>query len=378
MVTDAVSNEFIKYIHDPQGRLSSVLTEVSASIKQPGRYALCIGGTETSDIEGISAAGANGESRRITPAVDCEALVIGRPLSANMIPVSPKGIVSPVVISRAMVNLLDCKIEVYDCGTFVQPKVESLRVGAGPAKRIDGGEALEYSLAEKLFERGQKVGKELAATSSYIVIGECVPGGTTTAMGVLAALGYDSWSLVSSSMPSSDQESRRKLVEDGLTKSGLGHGGAKQDPLRAVAAVGDPMQPFACGLALAASRDIPVILGGGTQMLTVYALARALAGDAELLERKLAVVTTKWVAFDPAANAAKLAQMEDAPFAASCPSFHCSRHPGLQAYEQGNVKEGVAAGAMMALAHLAGFSEQRICESVDLQYDRMVPKNFLE
>jgi uncharacterized protein (TIGR00303 family) len=364
---------FIKSIHDPRGRLSHVIEQLRPAVKKSGRFALAIGSTETSDIEGISAAGADAEARRITPALDAEALVLGSPLTAYSVPVSPDGIVSPVVASRAMVNLLNCKIEVYDCGAFVAPKLELLRVGLTPARSLDSGMALDFDAVERLFEQGQKAGKALAQAGSYIVVGECVPAGTITALGVLTALGYPADKLVSSSLPANDHQRRSKLVESGIRNSGCHHKfNVKESPLRAVSAVGDPMQPFVAGLMLAASSHVPVVLGGGTQMLAVYALARAIAGDAALSERAVAIVTTKWVAFDTLSDPGQLARLVDAPFAASCPNFAASRHEGLRAYELGNVKEGVGLGAMMALVHLAGFSPDRICETVDLQYDRMV------
>jgi uncharacterized protein (TIGR00303 family) len=271
-----------------------------------------------------------------------------------------------------MVNLVDCRIDVFDCGAFVPPKVEAQRIGRHPAARPDTGAALDIKEVEKLFDYGREAGRTLAQRGQYLVIGECVPGGTTTAMGVLAALGYSPARLVSSSMPAADNDKRFAIVQEGIQKSGLTVERATKTPLLAVAAVGDPMQPFVAGLALDAATRIPVVLGGGTQMLTVYALMRAIAGDAELKERLLGVITTKWVAYDTAAGATKLAELVNAPFAASCPDFHRSRHKGLQAYEQGNVKEGVAAGAMMALASLCGYGSDRIVESIDLQYDRMV------
>jgi NaMN:DMB phosphoribosyltransferase len=85
------------------------------------------------------------------------------------------------------------------------------------------------------------------------------------------------------------------------------------------------------------------------------------------------VITTKWVAYDVNAGAAMLAELVGAPFAATCPNFRRSRHPGLRAYEDGHVKEGAGAGGSMAAAHLtAGASESEIVESVDKTYDELV------
>ena len=364
--------QFICSLNNPDSRLDKFIEALTGAIKSPGNFALCVGSTATSDLEGISAAGADGESRRLTPAIDAEALALGKPVSAKSLPVSPKGVVSPVVLSRAMLNLLGCSIDVFDCGAFYPPKMNCTTVSSTHASRIDSGAALELSVARRLFTAGEAVGKQLALKGSYVIIGECVPGGTTTALGVLTALGYDAGRLVSSSMPSADHERRRKLVSDGLLKSGLTHDSVNREPLLAVSAVGDPMQPFACGVALGASSVVPVILGGGSQMLAVWALARAIVGVEEMRRRTLGVITTKWVAFDSGADVAALAKLVDAPFAASCPDFNQSRHNGLRLYEDGNVKEGVGAGALMALASLSGFDEQKIRHAIDVAYDAMV------
>jgi uncharacterized protein (TIGR00303 family) len=374
---------FVEPVRDPDGRLKAFLHDMRAAVRKKGRYALCIGSTHTSDIEWISAAGADGAARRLTPAIDAEALVLGCPKSSEHVPVSPAGIVSPVVLSRAMLDLVDCDIEVFDCGSFHPPQLECRRVGTNPAACVQTGNALPLDDVRHLFEEGRRAGISITQDASYLIIGECVPAGTTTALGVLTGLGYSAGKLVSSSMPSANHDERGELVRSGLVKAGLlsehnvraglaSSAPSLDEPLRAVAAVGDPMQAFAAGLAIEASKNVPVVLGGGTQMLAVYALAAATEGADYLRERPLAVITTKWVAFDTGSNPAALADLVGAPFAASCPNFHTSRHPGLRAYEEGNVKEGVAAGALMALAHLAGRSEKEICEAIDNQYDTMV------
>lgn len=374
MNTKVEQLEFVQSIRDPDGRLKSFLHDIRIAVKKGGKYALCIGSTATSDLDGISAAGADGQSRRLTPAIDAEALVLGKPLSSESVPVSPRGIVSPVVLSKAMLNLVGCGVDVFDCGAFYPPKVEHEKVGARPAKCLDCGEALPYDDVKELFEHGRRIGQRLAQESDthYLIIGECVPGGTTTALGVLLSLGYSAEKMVSSSMPSADHDRRSVLVRTGITKCGVTADQMNCEPLRAVAAVGDPMQAFAAGLAMEASKYVPVILGGGTQMLAVYALAAAVEGKEHIQQQPIAVVTTKWVAFDSGSNPSQLAELVGAPFAASCPNFHCSRHPGLRAYEEGNVKEGVAAGALMAVAYLGGFSESEICAAIDHQYDQMV------
>ncbi len=167
-------------------------------------------------------------------------------------------------------------------------------------------------------------------------MGECVPAGTTTALGVLTALGVSASGLVSSSLQQANHDTKGRLISDGLKAAALTLPDVQERPLKAVAAVGDPMQPFVAGVALAASTKVPVILGGGSQMLAVYALAQAiLKSDMKALDRnerrRISVVTTKWVVEDKTSNVSELSRIIGAPFACSCPNFHLSRHEGCVA-----------------------------------------------
>jgi NaMN:DMB phosphoribosyltransferase len=121
------------------------------------------------------------------------------------------------------------------------------------------------------------------------------------------------------------------------------------------------MQAAAAGVMLAASRRGGVLLAGGTQMLAVYALARAIAAHQEsALQEKIpwnpeqvVVGTTRWVAEDPTGDTVGLAEeIGQVPLLATQLSFAASRYPQLRAYEQGFVKEGVGAGGCAIAAHL--------------------------
>ncbi len=86
-VTD---QHFIKVANDPFCNAESTLQSLR---NLSGKFSLCLGGTQTSDVPDISAAGVNAEMRRLTPCTDAEALVEGRAITADSIPVSPLGIV---------------------------------------------------------------------------------------------------------------------------------------------------------------------------------------------------------------------------------------------------------------------------------------------
>lgn len=364
-------------LNDPDSSLSCFLDNLASASSgtgaSTGRFVLSIGGTGASDVPGISAAGATPELRRMTPRTDAEVLVCGKPAGGTL-PVSPAGIVSPVVITRAALGLIHMPISVNDCGSFSAPEIACTALGSRPAQCLSSGRALELSEVERLFVSGLEIGQDLCDSARLAVLGECVPGGTTTAWGVMSALGYEVDGLLSSSLRHARHDGRKRLVVEGLAKANLDPSAVAAAPLKAVAAVGDPMQPVVAGMALAAAAEIPVILAGGSQMLAVWALVRALARahGYKLPAGAIAVITTKWVAFDSNAGSSKLAGLLEAPFAAACLDFNKSRHPGLKAYEQGNVKEGVGAGGAIAAAHAAGIGADRLLAAIDQVYDELV------
>lgn len=374
-----MSGEFVRVVNDERGRMTDLLRYVEGK-KGGGAFFLCVASSESSDIQGISAAGATPELRRHTPAIDAEALVLGFPANNFELPVSPNGVVSPVVITRACMPIAQFEITVVDCGTFRAPEISAVRAGSRSARCVSTGAAQDIDDVMTLFEAGLTIGKAAAAHCKYILMSECVPAGTTTALGVLTGLGFKAHGLVSSSLSRADHELRGKLIAEGLDKAKLHPDKVRKEPLKAVAAVGDPMQPFVAGVAIAASPHVPVVLGGGSQMLAVYALARAiLSADKARFSKNegdnIAVITTKWVVDDRTANTGGLSKLVSAPFACACPDFLRSRHEGLRSYEEGNVKEGVGAGAAMSVAHLAGgAAPDEIVEAIDRCYDQMVLK----
>jgi uncharacterized protein (TIGR00303 family) len=365
---------FLREINAGDGKLHAFLARIGQASKRRGAFVLCLGSTATSDVDGISAAGSTAAERRMTPAVDAEALVLGRPVSLPRLPTSPNGIVSPVVISRAALQLSNVPTKVVSCGTFWSPAAElsCTFTGNGPARCVSTGRAMSLHIVEQLFANGLALGKKLSQELDYAVVGECVPGGTTTAQALLLALGHKAHGLVSSSLPGGNHSLKSQLVSAGLAAALAGNSDLNSDPLRAAGAVGDPMQPFAAGFVLGAGKHIPVLLAGGTQMLAVFALMKAMPHYQSLPGETVAVATTKWVATDKSANPAQIARLLGAPMLASCPDFRKSRHAGLRAYEEGNVKEGIGAGGSMALAYMKGFSAREIQEAIDATYDTMV------
>ena len=162
--------------------------------------------TETAAVPGISAAGATPEARLGTAAADAELLLLGPgALRPHALPPLPAG-VSPALLSHVVARELGLCPLVVDLGCAIAPAVPHVRLpssfGIGPARCVSSGQALPRWRVEALVELGRSWGRRLARRAPPIplLIAECVPGGTTTALGVLCGLGVDAAGLVSGSL----------------------------------------------------------------------------------------------------------------------------------------------------------------------------------
>jgi len=315
--------------------------------KKP-HFACVLGFTETGLIPGISAAGATPDDRQFTAIADAEFLVNGVQPNPTF-PLPPLQIgASPVFISRAVVEALEIPVTVLNAGLPRSPSISVIDLHGSPARCVSTGAALDLRVVHHLFDQGLKWGEKLAESADYLVVGECVVGGTTTALAVLTGLGIDAAGKVNSSHSVCNHAQKWELVQRGLASQ-------TDNPFSIVAAMGDPMQITVAGIAIAASRSSGVLLAGGTQMLAVYALTHAIADTHSLNWNRDQIVigTTRWVAEDPTGDTVGLAaSLQDATLIATRLNFADSRWSQLQAYEQGFVKEGVGAGGCAIAASL--------------------------
>ncbi|MBD0336012.1 MAG: TIGR00303 family protein [Cyanobacteria bacterium Co-bin13] len=329
--------------------------------------ALVLGFTETGLIPGISAAGATPADRRCTALADAEFLLRGPQVDPRF-PLPPlQAGASPTFISRAVVADLGLPVTVFNAGLPQAPSVPCIDLEGLPAQCLSSGRALPPTTVKRLWQLGLAWGEQLAAANEgYLMLGECVVGGTTTALAVLLGLGIAAEGRVNSSHPTCNHAQKRSLVQTGLARAKLA--AQEVDPLAWVAAVGDPMQPVIAGMALAASRATGVLLAGGTQMLAVYALTRALADYYQMdwNPQQVVVGTTRWVAEDTTGDTIGLAQATDACLLAAQLDFSASRFSQLRVYEQGFVKEGVGAGGCAIAAHLyGGWDQAQMLQSIE-------------
>ena len=128
------------------------------------------------------------------------------------------------------------------------------------------------------------------------------------------------------------------------------------------------MQIFVAGVASSASKTVGVMLAGGTQMLAIYALIRAIKQhyypSTDL--SNIVVGTTRWVADDDTGDTVNLAKMVgNVPLLATQLNFTNSNYPSLQSYEQGFVKEGVGAGGSAIASHLLGTTPEQLMIAIE-------------
>jgi uncharacterized protein (TIGR00303 family) len=336
------------------------------------RFVLCAGATRTAEIDGISAAGADPDLMVHTPGADSEILTYGRPVRSSVVPVSPTGCPTPAVVTRAVVERLGLDTTVVDAGLAEPTGAPTVTVGAHP-----GGDIRERDpvpSAPGAFAAARQFGRQLPDDELFLA--ETVPGGTTTALGVLTALGEADVldpddgaadGAVSSSLSENPLELKREVVAEALGSSALSPGDAAGEPTVALRRAGDPALAVVAGLAAGAlETDTAVTLAGGTQLVAAAACLRH--GG---YEGSLSLATTSFVADDPSIDLDRAASELDLDLTVTDPGF-TDDHPAMAAYNAGEAKEGVGMGGALALADRAAVPMAEIREGIREVYDRLL------
>ena len=304
------------------------------------RLVVVAGSTQTATIDGISAAGADADALPHTPSADLEILDYGEPVQSPVVPVSPTGCPTPAVVTRAVREHVGFDVTAVDAGLARPTAAPTVDIGDEPGADIRDVDPVPD--ADRLFERARSFAAGLP--DDEIAVAETIPGGTTTALGVLTALGERP--AVSSSLPENPLPRKRRVVDAALATSDLAPGGAAGEPLRAVRRVGDPVLAVVAGVVVGASEaGTTVRLAGGTQLAAAAALARH-AG----VGGPLSLETTSFVADDDSAGIHGLADDLDLMLRATDPGFTALDHPATNAYVAGEAKEGVGMGGALAMA----------------------------
>lgn len=317
---------------------------------------LCIiSNTDTGKIPGISAAGTSPELTDYTPGADAELVETNKIITMPELPEAPGGSPTPAIVTKAALNLTGIPSLFVASGLRKKPAIPYVELGGAGGNDIRLRSAVPD--AKALYENAALLGKKLARLSDCVFIGESIAGGTTTALAVLKALGYNV--NVSSSFASNPTELKVRVVEEAMKRAGVTDGSLKKDPLRAVSELGDPMMPAALGL-MRGLLGTKVVLAGGTQMAAVLAMGKAMQ-----IEGDISIATTKYIVEDKSASFREIVESTGRPYYYSDPGLEMSKIPPVQIYAQGYVKEGVGMGGAALLAGIYGVSREKLVEETD-------------
>lgn len=348
------------------------------SIKKPF-FILVTSSTELSNIEGISAAGVDSEAQKLTPSLDAEFISLGKTVSAGSLPISPEGIISPALITKACLNILDAEIRIVNAGCFHPIKGLDAKnyfdFKIEPAKNFAQEDSFSFDECENIFLESIKLLENLGFDEEKheLVIAECVVGGTTTALSLLELLGFDALEHVSSSFKNNNKATKEKLLKQLDTRIKDIDLEELENPIYNSAIAGDKAQVVITGLTMAAMQNgIKTTLAGGTQMLAIYALVQDIC-DEFFLEDLVEVITSPWLINDDSSGATELAKEINEDLELQCLNDFSniedqlaqeinnitkqnpeqSKYPSWQEikalYDQGHVKEGVGMGACLVL-----------------------------
>ncbi|MFB5606947.1 MAG: nicotinate mononucleotide-dependent phosphoribosyltransferase CobT [Candidatus Nitrosomaritimum yanchengensis] len=324
-------------------------------------FSFVISYTETSEIPGITFAGADKDSIKFTPPADAEYLYYGNCKTIDKIPMTPDGKPTPALLTKVALESSSIPHIVINAGSKVEPQLPFIQTGLSPGKNISVNPAMSDSQISQAVDYGRIVGRTLASMTDCLIIGESIPGGTTTALAVMRGLGYKA--RVSSSIPDNPVILKNQIASMAL------EGLDSDNPYSIVAKVGDPMIPFVTGMLSAASEINPVMLAGGTQMAAVLAFASKIGFN----EKNTAIGTTCYISDDTSANFKNLvSEIADIPAIAVNPRLENSKFPGLRAFSEGFAKEGVGAGGSIIASMLKTRNDSsKYLEFAEKEYHRI-------
>lgn len=325
-------------------------------------FSLVLSYTHTAEIPGITVAGASPTHMKYTPPADAEYIEYGHCRCIDVIPTTPDGMPTPAVLTRAALKLSAIPCIVINAGCPLSPQIPHLDTGIGPGQNILDGPAMDITEARQTLEMGRQTGAKLAALCDCLIIGESIPGGTTTALATLRGLNLPG--PVSSSMPENPEALKERVVRAALDRLGM------DEPLLVASKVADPMILFVCGMLQTASESARIILAGGTQMLAVLALASKMG----CAHHAVSLATTSYIAEDAKLDMVRRADLiSSVPVLWTDPLLDKSAHAGLRAYAAGFAKEGAGAGGVMVAARVkTGAGPKQMLNAIDAEYSTLM------
>ncbi len=325
-------------------------------------FSLVISYTETCIIPGITVAGKNPDLLQYTPPADAEFMNFGYCRCINAIPMTPDGKPTPALLTKTALEAASIPNFVINAGSKIAPLMPYFETGLLHGKNIAVEPAMHIDAVTQAVEYGRMIGRSLGSTTNCLVIGESIPGGTTTAQAVLVSLGIKA--RVSSSMQNNPSLLKNQIANDAAKRID------SNNPFDVVANAGDPMIPTVAGILSTASSLTRVILAGGTQMAAVLAFAKITGYN----KGNTSIATTSYITDDRSANLVDtIQQIDQIPVFSVNLGLANSKIPGLSAFADGFVKEGVGAGGASVAAMLkVGMDSKQLLQLTETQYENTI------
>lgn len=318
--------------------------------------------TRTCEIPGITQAGIPGKIA-LTPTLDAEFISTGQVFSLDEMAETASGIPTPGLLTRAVHTLSPFSaIRILDLGMVLRPKsCDVISFDVDPSPSLTEPTAFD---AQAVFEKGRAFGREYRPKGDYVIIAESTPGGTTTAQAAIAALRYKTEGLFASSFKNAPVAIKKQSID-----AALGRLTGSMSIFERLGHTADNTLMFVAGFLLEASLRYRVVLGGGTQMAAALLIADKIAARDRIFHdpRKIALLTTRWIAQDGASDITALTdQLDMAPKLYYADFLYEDATISiLRAYDEGEAKEGVGAGAAIAYAYAHGITQRQITSRVE-------------
>ena len=350
-----------KLVISSHGNVECAKEFINSLEKSQFNFCLVISYTETSEIPGITIAGADKEFLKFTSPADAEFLRHGHCKCIDTIPMSPDGKPTPALLTKVALDSAKIPHFVVNAGSKISPNIPHFDSQLEFGKNISESTALSPEKVSEAVEFGKIIGKSICRPNECLVIGESIPGGTTTALAVLNGFGINT--SVSSSMPNNPIEIKNQAVDKALKRL------ESDDPINVISELGDPMIPVVAGILSESSKITHVILAGGTQMTAVLAFAKRIGYN----QQNIAVGCTSYIIDDVDAKFLEtIKQIDDIPVLSVDPLLSQSKFPGLKSYSEGFVKEGAGAGGCMIASLLkTRMTSDKLLELIEKEYERI-------
>ena len=350
-----------KLVISSHGNVECAKEFINSLEKSQFNFCLVISYTETSEIPGITIAGADKEFLKFTSPADAEFLRHGHCKCIDTIPMSPDGKPTPALLTKVALDSAKIPHFIINAGSKISPNIPHFDSQLEFGKNISESTALSPEKVSEAVEFGKIIGKSICRPNECLVIGESIPGGTTTALAVLNGFGINT--SVSSSMPNNPIEIKNQAVDKALKRL------ESDDPINVISELGDPMIPVVAGILSESSKITHVILAGGTQMTAVLAFAKRIGYN----QQNIAVGCTSYIIDDVDAKFLEtIKQIDDIPVLSVDPLLSQSKFLGLKSYSEGFVKEGAGAGGCMIASLLkTRMTSDKLLELIEKEYERI-------